>query len=247
MVNQAAIITVRNSSNRLPGKPLKKIKDDVRAIDITIERAKKTGFPVLIATSTSTEDNVFEQIALEHKVKIFRGSLLNKIKRWHDCFQKFDLDKAILIDGDDLSYDFDIGTRALIQLDSEIELLVHPKDVVCGFFTYAISREGIEKLYKIVPREEENTDVITKYVEKAKLKSKFITLKEHEKNQMVRLTLDYNEDLEFFRKMYQELDIKASGKDIIKFLEEHDSIVTINWHKQKDFVENQEKFNKSVL
>ncbi len=246
MVNQAAIVTVRNSSKRLPNKPLKQIKGNVRAIDVIVERAKKTNALVILATSTSIYDNVFEEIAKEHKVKIFRGSLTNKIKRWYECYEKFDLDKAILIDGDDLSYDFDIGIRALKQLDSQTELIIHPKDIVCGFFTYAVSREGIKKIFNTVPVEEADTDVITKYLEKAELKSKYITLKEHEKNQMVRLTLDYTEDLEFFRKLYQELDIKAPGKDIVKYLNKHKAIAMINFHKQKDFLENQEKFNKSV-
>ena len=247
MVNQAAIVTVRNSSKRLPDKLLKQIKGDIKAIDIIIERAKKTNFSVIIATSTSTEDNIFEEIAKNHKVKIFRGALTNKIKRWYDCFQKFDLDRSILIDGDDLSYDFDIGNRALNQLDFQTELIIHPKDIVCGFFTYAISREGISKLYKIVSNKDADTDVITKYLEKARLKTKYITLKEHEKNQRVRLTLDYSEDLEFFRKMYQELDIKASGEEIIKYLNEHKSIAMINFHRQKDFLNNQAKFNQSVI
>ena len=79
------------------------------------------------------------------------------------------------------------------------------------------------------------------------MKTKYITLKEHEKNQRVRLTLDYSEDLEFFRKIYQELDIKASGKEIIKYLNEHKSITMINFHRQKDFLDNQAKFNQSVI
>ena len=75
MVNQAAIVTVRNSSKRLPDKPLKQIKRDIKAIDIIIERAKKTNFSVIIATSTSTEDNIFEEIAKNHKVKVVKFML----------------------------------------------------------------------------------------------------------------------------------------------------------------------------
>ena len=56
----AAIVTVRNTSSRLPNKAIMKIKDDIRSIDIVIERAKQTGLPVILATSTSDTDDVFE-------------------------------------------------------------------------------------------------------------------------------------------------------------------------------------------
>ena len=69
-----------------------KIKDHLRSIDIVISRAKKTGFAVIIATSTDKTDDVFEEIAKEHNVQLFRGALVNKIKRWYDCFQKFKIE-----------------------------------------------------------------------------------------------------------------------------------------------------------
>ena len=246
MVKLGALVTVRNSSKRLPEKMLKEIKGNTKAIDVIVERAKKTNAIVIITTSTSLDDNIFEEVAKMHNVEIFRGSLTNKIKRWHDCFKEFNLDKAILIDGDDLSYDFEIGKRALKQLDSSTELIIHPKDIVCGLFTYAISKKGIEKLFNMVQNENIDTDVITKFLEKANLKSKHIELQEHEKNKAVRLTLDYTEDLEFFRKMYQELDTTTSSKNIIKYLNEHKTLPLINFHKQKDFLENQKKFNMGV-
>ena len=58
-IRYAAIVNVRNSSSRLPNKAIMKIKGDLRSIDIVVERAKKTGFPVIIATSTDKRDDVF--------------------------------------------------------------------------------------------------------------------------------------------------------------------------------------------
>ena len=63
MTNNVAIVTVRDSSTRLPHKPFMKIKDDLRAIDIIIQRAKKTNFPVILATSTHKDDNIFSEVA----------------------------------------------------------------------------------------------------------------------------------------------------------------------------------------
>ena len=58
--------------------------------------------------------------------------------------------------------------------------------------------------------------------------------------------LDYKEDFEFFKKLYSLIDIRTTTKEIIEFLEENPNISEINFHKQADFIKNQEKFNNSV-
>jgi len=242
-----AIVTVRNSSTRLPNKAIMNVKRELKAIDIVLKRAKKTGFPVILATSISKEDDIFEEIAKKNNVKIFRGSLINKIKRWYECFNEFGIKSALLIDGDDLSYNYDIGKRAILQLsEKSVNLITHPKDIVTGFFTYAISKEGIDKLYSIAKSEEINTDVITRFIEKAELTSDLILLEDFEKNENVRFTLDYKEDLKFFKKLYDGIDILSTGKEILEYLDNHKEIIKINYHRQKEFLENQAKFNASV-
>jgi len=246
-MKDATIVTVRNSSSRLPNKAIMKIKGDLRSIDVVIERAKKTGFPVIIATSTAASDDIFEQVVKQHNVQIFRGSLLNKLKRWYGCFNKFGIEYALLLDGDDLSSNYDIGSRAMLKLKSnKLDIVGNPENIVTGFFTYAMSRNAIIKLYDVAPNDEINTDVIIRYIEKANLQISEIELQDYECNKNIRLTLDYEDDLEFFRKLYENVDIRESGKGIINYLEKNKSISEINFHRQKDFLKNQAKFNESV-
>jgi len=248
VISDAAIVTVRNSSSRLPNKAIMKIKDDLRSIDIVVERAKKTGLLVIIATSTSPSDDIFEQVAREHNVEIFRGSLLNKLKRWYDCFVKFKIDYALFVDGDDLSNNYEIGLRALAKLKSnKLEIVGNPDNIVTGFFTYAMSKSAISKIYNTAPDDNINTDVITRYIEKAGIKISEIELNDYECNKNIRLTLDYEDDLNFFRKLYDGIDILEGGKGIIDYLEKNKSISEINFHRQKDFLNNQAKFNQSVI
>ena len=112
----AAIVTMRNSSKRLPNKSMAKITAKLTAADIIIQRAKLTGLPVILATSTDQSDDSLEVIGKNQNISVFRGSLHNKIKRWYDCFTEYNLENALLIDGDDLCYDFEIGQRALSEL-----------------------------------------------------------------------------------------------------------------------------------
>ena len=243
----AAIITIRNSSKRLPNKAIKNITDKLRSIDILINRIKQTNLRIILATSIDPTDDVFEQIVREHNIEIFRGSLLNKIKRWHDCFQDKKLENALLVDGDDLAYDYDIGIRALKQLKSNnLDLVLNPKEIVCGLFTYVISRNGICKLFKTAKSNDIDTDVPSMFMEIADLNKEYVSLSESEKNKNIRLTLDYEDDLQFFRKLFQNIGILVTGNDIISFLEKNENIIKINFDRQKDYLENQAEFNRKI-
>jgi spore coat polysaccharide biosynthesis protein SpsF (cytidylyltransferase family) len=125
-------------------------------------------------------------------------------------------------------------------------MVLNPSNIICGFFTYALNQNGIMKLYNIAKSENLDTDVIHKFIQLANLKTSYIKLNENECNKQIRLTLDYEEDLSFFKKLYQNISITANGNDIVNFLENNIDIKQINYHKQKDFLNNQKKFNDSI-
>ena len=81
ITKEAVIVTVRTSSKRLPNKAIMEIKPGIKSIDIVIKRAKKIGSTVILATSNDVSDDILVQIAKQHKIEVFRGALLNKIKR----------------------------------------------------------------------------------------------------------------------------------------------------------------------
>ena len=241
------IVSARCSSSRLPNKALLEIKDNLRSIEIVIERAKLIGLPVILATSSDSSDDELEKIAEKHNILIFRGELQNKIKRWRDCFKKFEIDYAIQIDGDDLCYDFNLAKNALEKIhNNEYDIITCKKEVVTGLFTFALTKNSIENLFSIAKESSINTDIIIKFIEKAKLKVGFVETSSLEIEKNIRLTLDYDEDFRFFKKLYSLIDIRASTKEIIEFLVSNPSMTQINFHKQADFIRNQEKFNNSV-
>jgi len=241
------IVSARCSSSRLPNKALLEINNDLKSIEIVIERAKLIGLPVILATSNDSSDDSLEHIARKHHIHIFRGELENKIKRWRDCFNKFQIDYAVQIDGDDLCYDFNLAKKALEKIhDNEYDIITCKKDVITGLFTFVLTRDSIEKLFLVAKEKSINTDIIIKFIEKAGLKVGFLETSSLEINKNIRLTLDYKEDFEFFKKLYSLIDSRTTTKEIIEFLEENPNICKINFHKQADFIKNQEKFNNSV-
>ena len=74
------IVSARCSSSRLPNKALLEINNELKSIEIVIERAKLIGLPVILATSSDSSDDSLEYIARKHHIDIFRGELENKIK-----------------------------------------------------------------------------------------------------------------------------------------------------------------------
>ena len=82
--NIFTIITVRTDSKRLPKKCLKVINKK-KVIEIIIKRAKKIGFPIILATTKDKADRILCKIATKNKVSYFRGSKKNVLKRWNDC------------------------------------------------------------------------------------------------------------------------------------------------------------------
>lgn len=242
----AIIVSARSSSSRLPNKALLKIKDEICAIEIVIERAKMIGLPVILATSKDNSDDELASIGEKHNVKVFRGALINKIRRWYDCFNKFEIETAIEIDGDDLCYNYDLAKRALNEFKKTEDIMIAPSNLIIGFFTYIISKNGMQKLFSVANDENLNTDVITKFIEKGKLKLQTLVTKENEIDKNIRLTLDYDEDLEFFRKIYKKFDILTPTQEIVDYLINNPEISKINFNRQTDFLNNQAKFNANV-
>ena len=91
MIDQTIIgfITVRTTSSRLPKMPTL----CTTVISHIINRALSYGITPIFCTSNDRNDNVLVGIAEEHKIKYFRGSLKNKLKRWLDCAREHHVKK----------------------------------------------------------------------------------------------------------------------------------------------------------
>ena len=99
-VNPIGFITVRTSSTRLPNKCMLPLGDET-VISHVVKRAISYGIEPIICTSTDKSDDILEEISKELGVKCFRGSLVNKLKRWLDCAEHFEVNSFHTIDADD--------------------------------------------------------------------------------------------------------------------------------------------------
>ena len=188
-------ITVRTSSTRLPNKCLLPLGDET-VISHVVKRAIACGFEPIICTSIDKSDDILEEISKELGVKCFRGSLVNKLKRWLDCAEHFEVNSFHTIDADDPLFD---GKEMIASLD-----LLRSKDcdVVCptesssaggasvGYsLTTAIIKKALENLDA-----DTDTEMMWYYLEKVSQVKMEILPEASNANIKVRLTLDYEED-----------------------------------------------------
>lgn len=111
-MNQISIIIqARTGSTRLPNKIIKPFYKDKTLLDIIIYRLKEIDIPIIIATTENEKDDEVEEIGLNNKVNVFRGSENNVLSRFIEAAEKFKTDKIIricadnpLLDMDSLSY-----------------------------------------------------------------------------------------------------------------------------------------------
>lgn len=245
--NSYALVTARSTSSRLPNKCFQIITEDLSVIQVVIRRAKKIGCPIILATTEDPSDDGLEEISSKEGILCFRGAVKNKIRRWADCFRKYSITEGLLVDGDDPTFDFNVGARALDQLrKGETDMVVISPEMTLGFFTYGITKNGIEKLLTHASDSKIDTDVITEFINSAGLTISYVaTMPEETKGHDTRLTVDYPEDIEFYRALYSKVDYLAPAPEIVRVALKN-NLQEINWHKQVQFLVNQRMFNERV-
>lgn len=205
----AAIIQVRMGSTRLPGKSLEKIADQ-SLIEHVIDRTKACRLvdTVTIATTDRSEDDVFIPIAKRKGIHLYRGSSEDVLDRYYQAATIERCDVVARITADDPFKDPTIIDRAIHQVVSSQGVdyasntldPTYPEGLDIEVFTYrALERAWFEG--KKASEREHVTPYIWKHPEIFKLMS----IRSEKDLSHLRWTLDYPEDLQFARAVYERL------------------------------------------
>tara|TARA_E500000178_G_scaffold301295_1_gene310119 strand:+ start:1165 stop:1905 length:741 start_codon:yes stop_codon:yes gene_type:complete len=245
-MKEAVIITARSNSSRLNNKILIQIGDSYKAIDILISRAKKIKLPIILATTkTKSDDKLCNYVTKNYNIKIYRGENQNKLKRWHKCFLKYKISKALIIDGDDIFFDYKIYKKQSFNLKN-YDMLSAPKNMITGLFTHIITFKAMEKMKNFF-KKEIDSEMIDPFIKKAKVKRGIIKVNDLFLNKKIRLTLDYIEDLKLLKLISTEFKIYSDSKNIVKFLVKNKHLSNINYFREKYWKNNQSKKIKSLV
>jgi spore coat polysaccharide biosynthesis protein SpsF len=242
----AIFITVRTASTRLPQKCLMDVEGRL-AIERVIDRAKlsKKADSVILCTTTRPEDVILCDLAAFNGIKYFRGSSEDKLMRWQGAVEDYGVDFFVTADGDDLLCDpylIDLAFEQSKDGDDFIESL----DVPCGAFTYGIKTSALNKVCDIKNTHE--TEMMVPYfTETGLFKVEPLIVPEVLKRPEIRMTLDYEDDLRFFRTVYKHFGADSKLEDIICYLDAHPEVTEINAYLQEKYLANQKRLTRMTL
>ena len=239
-MKQAIFVSARTASTRLPNKSHLDLYEGTSLISHILNRAKLASADlVVLCTTREPEDDSLVDVANTCGVEVFRGSTEDKLARWLGACDKFGVTAFVTMDGDDPFCDPSLAAQAFTQLQ-ECDF-VESTQIVTGGFTYAINTDALRKVCEI--KDSENTEMMWTYFKDTglfKVNELSVSEKELLRND-IRLTLDYIEDLELFRKIFQILDSRENIKllEVVRLLANRDDLRMSNFFRQGEFLKNQ--------
>ena len=230
--NPYIIIQARMNSERLPGKVMMPI-NGIPMIGIQIERLKWARLPIILATSTSLENDVLAEYVTQQGVKIFRGNEDNVLERFYFAAKKHGAETIIRVTGDNPLIDGCFIENELKNLKGSNSRtyfsIGRSKTFPLGLGFEIFSFNLLEEAYKksddkrqkehVTPYIHQNVpgDVIIKT-------TNWTTNKSH-----YRLTADTEEDFSLIKTLVERHNVhKMSLEQIIQFLDINSDLANIN-------------------
>lgn len=230
-MNYVITITVRMKSDRLPKKVLLEIKGN-RYIERMIERLKTTkrSSEIVLCTSPLKEDDILVEIARKNQIKYYRGHSDDVMVRIYNGAKKFNADVIVGTTGDNVFQDTFIDEMIDFFQENNADF-VYCYDLPIGVPAFLVRmttfRDAIER------KDEINTERWVGYLNRPKIYKVF----EFKVSDPLyyhpdwRLTLDYPEDYEVIKRIYDELYREGeifSIEEIMTLLKNKPEIMEIN-------------------
>ena len=239
----AIFLSVRTGSTRLPKKALYEIKGKT-TIEYLIDRLKKSKYAekVIVCTTELKEDDILCDIAERNDIDYFRGSSPDKLMRWLGATERYGVDFFVNVDGDDIFFDAELADICFEQRKDVdfIDGQGQYNDV------YGVSSHALNMVCE--SKQSNETEFIKPFFYDIKEYiniQKIVNVPDKYKKRKMRLTLDYEEDFEFFKNVIEHFldnSKEMEFENVVKYIEENPEVSNINWHREQDWKENQERF-----
>lgn len=248
------IVTVRSSSKRLPNKCLLSLGDK-SVLEHVVDRLLYFKFSVVICTTTeSCDDRIQDLFENQKKVQIFRGEALNKVERWKSCFTSMGIPWAHLLDADDPFFNPSEIKASLTELiKGNLDVVLPSKLSDSGYASVGTSIKigALKKLSEFFKKQNiyEIDYIPWDFVVTAiNLRHRQLQNTEFATDQKeLRLTLDYEEDLDLIKNIYAEMGSYASRERIESYLFLNNHVRLKNLNRNKMFHQNQKQQGEQII
>jgi len=245
------LITARLKSTRLPMK-LMQTACGRPILAHMLDRLKlcQRVDEIIVCTSTNPQDTPLVDLALSEGVQYFCGDEDDVIKRLYDAAVEFGIDYILNITADCPFVDPVYADRIVNTFEATNADLIRAFDLPHGAYSYGIKFESLKRVIEI--KDDKNTEVWGRYFTDTDLFEIFDLPIDNPLHRQpgLRMTLDYPEDLEFFKTIFEQL--YEPGKvfsldDILHFLGKHPEVVEINRDCARAFKKRVEKQSEIKL
>lgn len=195
------IIVARLGSIRLPGKHLLMLNRRP-VIEHIIKRIKinfKDNVKIIIATTELRTDDSLDYLSKIKNVRVYRGCPNNIPLRIFKVMTKYVIQKGILIEGDDVLFSID-GIKQTIKQLNKNHLFTATKGLPLGMNCYGFNRVFFEENFKSFKNLK---NLETAWLRVFKVKPHEINFNLDNSYEKLRLTLDYKEDFELFKIIFE--------------------------------------------
>jgi spore coat polysaccharide biosynthesis protein SpsF len=233
------IIQARIGSTRLPGKVLKTLADEILLLRV-YERISfsETADEIIIATSVSEKNDIIEDICKNENIKYFRGSEEDLLERHYKTGIEFAADVIVKIPSDcplidykiiDKVINFYLDNKSKYDFVSNLHPATYPDGNDVEIIPMNILKIAFEDAKSKMEREH-TTPFIWERPQKFRIGNvEWETGLDYSMSH--RFTIDYPEDYDFIKSVYEELyykNHKFSLYDILDLLEKKPEIKKIN-------------------
>lgn len=227
----AIFLSIREKATRLPKKVLLKIRGRT-VTEHLIDRLKLAKLPdmIIMCTSTHPDDDVLVDIAKSNGINFFRGSEDDKLDRYLKASINYKLDFMVIVDGDDIFCDPECIDNIIRKyFETNADYIVY-ENLPVGVTGHGVKLEALKKVVEL--KDEMDTEVWGGYFTETGL---FTVLKLKAPKELdypeIRMTLDYPEDFNFFKKIFEELykiNKIFTLREILELLEKNPQIIELN-------------------
>ena len=243
------ILQARTGSTRMPEKVILPFYQEQSILDLLLEKVKKLGVPVVLATTVNTSDDRICDLAGGHEVPVFRGSENDVLDRFIQAARKFEFSKIIRVCADNPFLDL-TGMKTLIAkfVESDADYLSfqlagnRPSILThFGFWAEAVRLEALEKAQQLTAEKlyhEHVTNFI--YGNPALFNVQFMLADSLVFSRTdIRLTLDTPQDFEIQQKIFAAISKENPNfgiPQIVGWLDQHPEILEL---MKREILKNQ--------
>jgi spore coat polysaccharide biosynthesis protein SpsF len=232
----AAIIQARTGSTRLPGKILRRTNNKTM-LEHLLERVTRSTKidKIIVATTINKQDDVIVKLCNDTKTLCIRGSEEDVLARYCQAANSVNADVVVRITSDNPLIDHRIIDEAIDifcndKYDYVSNYSLHSTTYPHGFAVEVLSVKSLNEANKETIKPSDREHVVF-FITNRPNRYKIFQMNYKENLSSIRLTLDYEEDFQVIKSVFDELypqNPDFTMNDVILWLNKNPQIKKIN-------------------